>query len=100
MEVRVLGPIEVNNGTDLPLGGRTPRRLFAMLSLLQSNYGENLQLITGTETSALVWNLDVEQWPAIVCTAAGSNLTPAEWDQWGPTDDDHHAICEQFPLPA
>lgn len=41
---------------------------------------DTLQLVTGTEQSALVWNLDVESWPETACRTAGSNLSQAEWD--------------------
>ena len=64
------------------------------------NTGDTLQLITGTDDGALIWNLDTESWAGIACRAAGSNLTPAEWEQWGPRDEDHRAICENFPLPT
>ena len=63
------------------------------------NFGETLQLITGTEEHALIWNLDMDEWPEIACKTAGSNLTEDEWKQWGPRDDDYRAICPQFPLP-
>jgi hypothetical protein len=62
------------------------------------NTGDTLQLITGTDDGALVWNLDTDSWADIACRSAGSNLTPAEWDQWGPRDEEYRAICEQFAL--
>ncbi len=59
-----------------------------------SNVGENgLQLITGTERGALIWNLDTDSWPEIACRAAGSNLTEDEWAQWGPTRRALSASC-------
>lgn len=58
-----------------------------------ANFGEELQLVTATDESVLVWNLDTDAWPGIACRAAGSDLTQAEWDQWGPRDKDHHSIC-------
>jgi WD40 repeat protein len=61
------------------------------------NAGAELQLVTGTDSRALVWNLDTDSWADVACRAAGSNLTAAEWDQWGPRDEAHRAICEQFP---
>ena len=64
------------------------------------NIGDTLQLITATEDSALIWNLDIESWADLACVTAGSNLTPGEWDQWGPRDEDRQAICEEFPLPS
>ncbi len=58
------------------------------------NVGENgLQLITGTETGALIWNLDTDSWPEIACRAAGSNLSEDEWAQWGPRDESYREIC-------
>jgi hypothetical protein len=63
-----------------------------------ANHGDALQLITGTSDSALIWNLDTDSWADIACAAAGSNLTEAEWAQWGPRDEDHRPICEEFPL--
>ena len=67
-------------------------------SLVGANRGENLQLITGTETAALVWNLNMDAWPEIACRTAASNLTQAEWEQWGPQDTDRHAICPDYPV--
>ena len=64
------------------------------------NTGDELQLITGTPSSALIWNLDPDSWADIACRAAGSNLSPAEWDQWGARDEPHRTVCEQFPLAA
>ncbi len=46
--------------------------------------GEHFQLATAAEDTALVWNMDFDAWPDIACQAAGSNLTRAEWEQWGP----------------
>ncbi len=64
-----------------------------------SNVGDILQLVTASEASALIWNLDIDTWPTIACTSAGSNLTADEWAQWGPVDERYRAICNQFPLP-
>lgn len=64
------------------------------------NTGDALQLITGTEEGALIWNLDTESWADVACRSAGSNLTRAEWEQWGPRDEEYGAICGQFPLPG
>lgn len=54
-----------------------------------------LRLVTGTNRSLLVWNLDVRTWPHIACTAAGSDLTREEWDQWGPRDEPYRELCNQ-----
>ena len=62
-----------------------------------ANHGDSLQLITGSDSAALIWNLDADSWADIACAAAGSNLTETEWEQWGPRDEDHRAICEEFP---
>lgn len=67
-------------------------------TLVGANRGENLQLITGTETTALVWNLDMDAWPDIACKSAAANLSQDEWRQWGPRDTDRYAICPDFPL--
>jgi len=61
------------------------------------NSGATLQLVTGTAHSALVWDLDTDSWVEIACRTAGSNLSRVEWEQWGPRDEDHRAICDQHP---
>jgi len=59
-----------------------------------ANTGENgLQLITGSERGALIWNLNTDEWPAIACRAAGRELTEAEWQQWGPRDQPYRELC-------
>lgn len=58
------------------------------------NTGEILQLTTGGEHAVLVWNLDMNQWPEIACRVAGTNLSDAEWRQWGPRDEPLYPICE------
>jgi WD40 repeat protein len=63
-----------------------------------ANHGDALQLVTGSENGALIWNLDTESWPELACSTAGSNLTRAEWARWGPKDEQYRAICAQFPL--
>lgn len=58
------------------------------------NVGPNgLQLITGSERGATIWNLDVDSWPEIACRAAGSELTEDEWAQWGPKDEPYRQVC-------
>ena len=64
-----------------------------------ANFGETLQLATASKDHALVWNLDTDLWPDIACRTASSNLTKAEWEQWGPRDQDYSATCTQFDLP-
>jgi len=84
---------DVNSGEQIGLPLET-----ATGTLVGANRGESLQLITGTETAALVWNLDMDAWPEIACRTAASNLTQAEWEQWGPQDTDRRAICPDYPL--
>jgi len=55
-----------------------------------------LQLVTNSEQRALVWNLDTAAWAEIACAVAGSNLTRAEWEQWGPRDHPYGAVCRDF----
>ncbi len=50
-------------------------------------------LLTASEDSVLYWNLDMSTWADAACRAAGSELTKAEWQQWGPRDTDPHALC-------
>ena len=57
------------------------------------NWGTHPQLITTTENSALVWNLNVDTWPALACRAAGSEITAQEWAQWGPNDEPYRRLC-------
>jgi WD40 repeat protein len=85
---------EVQTGQQIGLAFETHRTTNSGV-----NEGENLQLITGTEEHALIWNLNMDEWPEIACKTAGSNLTEDEWRQWGPRDEDYRAICPQFPLP-
>lgn len=59
--------------------------------------GETLQLVTGVEDNALVWNLDVESWPGTACLAAGRNMTLDEWDLFGPANEPYRATCPQWP---
>lgn len=49
-------------------------------------------------TAPLIWNLDTDPWAHLACRVAGSSLTAAEWDEWGPSDTDRYAICPQFEL--
>ena len=47
--------------------------------LAYSNQDENgLRLVTGGDTEALIWNLDVDSWVDLACRTAASNLTVAE----------------------
>lgn len=59
-----------------------------------------LRLVTALGDYALAWNLDMDEWPAIACRAAGRNLTQAEWDQFGPKGEPYHATCPNYPAGA
>ena len=62
------------------------------------NLGTELQLVTATDDDVRVWNLDTGAWPEIACRTASSNLSRAEWEQWGPSDEPYRAICDEFPV--
>lgn len=57
------------------------------------NWGAEPQLVTTTENSGLVWNLDTDQWFEIACDFAGSAMTAEEWEQWGPRDEELSDPC-------
>lgn len=52
--------------------------------------------VTAVGDHRLVWELDVDSWPAIACRLAGRNLTLAEWDQFGPEDSEYQTTCPQW----
>lgn len=58
---------------------------------------EHLNLVTLVGDHALIWNLNVDEWPEIACRAAGRNLKRDEWDQFGPQGEPYRATCEQWP---
>jgi DNA-binding SARP family transcriptional activator/WD40 repeat protein len=53
--------------------------------------------VTLLDGRAVVWDLDVTNWPAIACRAAGRNLTADEWSQFGPAGEPYRATCPQWP---
>ncbi len=55
--------------------------------------GSQLRLVTGFDDHILAWNLDTDSWFDIACRAAGANLTPAEWEQFGPAGTEHPTTC-------
>ena len=57
-----------------------------------------LQLATSVDNVVIVWNLDLTSWAADTCAAVGRNLSRAEWDRFGPADDEYRATCPQFPI--
>lgn len=48
----------------------------------------------------VVHRYEVDTWADLACQAAGRNMTRAEWELYGPSDQPHHATCPQWPLPA
>jgi hypothetical protein len=77
--------------TGEPIGAPIANGVFAGNSGV--NWGEHPQLVTVNDRAVLQWNLDTASWPEIACRVAGSNLTPAEWEQWRPSDEPHRALC-------
>jgi hypothetical protein len=57
-----------------------------------------LWAIGGVSGRPIRWNIDVGSWPAIACRAASRNLTPDEWQQYGPKGSSYEATCPQYPL--
>ena len=58
---------------------------------------DQVRLVTGVGDNAMIWNLQPETWPEIACQAAGRNMTPEEWEQFGPSDEPYRATCPQWP---
>ena len=58
--------------------------------------GALLRVVTPVGTNALIWNLDVEEWADVACRAAGRNMTPTEWTQFGPRDARPRATCPEL----
>jgi DNA-binding SARP family transcriptional activator/WD40 repeat protein len=59
--------------------------------------GTERWLIDGLGGGPVRWSLDLDAWPDIACRAAGRNLTPDEWRQFGPKGTLYAATCKQFP---
>lgn len=91
--VSTLGPpVLVDVATWTAVGGPFPSKQGFQLGVPDgARY-----LPTVTDESAVVWTLDPERWSAIACQAAGRNLTPAEWRQYGPTDRELTPTCRQW----
>ena len=47
---------------------------------------------------AVIWHLDTDAWFDIACQAAGRNMTRAEWERFGPRNEDYRATCPQWPM--
>ncbi len=74
-----------------PIGDPLPSDENSLINGSPGAFG--LTLVDGT---AIRWNLDDRSWPAIVCATAGRNMTPAEWDLFGPRDAPYAATCAQY----
>ncbi len=55
--------------------------------------GDPASLVTAGPDSTLLWNLDISTWAGIACDLAGRNMTPAEWNQFGPRDEPYQETC-------
>ena len=49
--------------------------------------------ITSIGDNVLVWNLDTSTWMDIACRAAGRDMTPAEWAQYGLAEEPFTPVC-------
>ena len=74
-----------------PIGDPLPSDENSLINGLVSGYG-----LTQIDGVAVRWNLDDAQWPAIACAAAGRNMTPAEWELYGPRDTEYQPTCPQY----
>ncbi|NNE13278.1 MAG: WD40 repeat domain-containing protein, partial [Ilumatobacter sp.] len=54
------------------------------------------RFVTAVGGHRLIWELDVESWPALACRAAGRNLTREEWDVLGPNGG-YSVTCDEWP---
>ena len=52
------------------------------------------------DTEFAIWNYDLDSWPELACDIAGRNMTPSEWDDFGPQGAEYRATCPQFPSGA
>lgn len=80
---------------DIESGLQLGRELPASPLLIEFNADGTLLSVPGTDRITL-WNYDQEMWPDLPCELAGRNLTPEEWDQFGPRTIDYRATCPQF----
>jgi WD40 repeat protein len=55
-------------------------------------------LVTGHNGRVLLFDLDMDAWPAVACRAAGRNMTEDEWDRYGPSSPSR-ATCSQHAAP-
>ncbi len=91
--VSTLGaPVLVDAATWTPVGVPFPSDTRSLLGVPD---GARF-LPTVTDDRLIVWTLEPDRWADIACRAAGRNLTPTEWDQYGPTDAERVATCPQW----
>ncbi len=77
-------------GTGQQIGGEFPTMQGVNSG---ANVGDDLHLVTATPDTALVWNLNIDEWAGIACRTAGSELSQSEWEQWGPRDEERRSLC-------
>ncbi len=77
------------------IGGSFPALLASPIHMA----GSPAQLVATEGKRLLTWNLDVDRWDDVACTAAGRNLTEQEWRDVGPRDEPYRASCPAFPIP-
>ena len=85
-------PLLVDVATWSPIGDPFPSDSRSLLGVPDgARY-----LPTVTDNNIVVWALEPDGWADIACQAAGRNLTPTEWEQYGPTDTERVATCPQW----
>ena len=106
-----VGPVFTPDGTHMVTTSDSLGRMWDMATGAQigSTFPDDVGWSTGVSWNArwlvsvvdgrvVRWDLDAESWPAIVCTAAGRNLTKAEWEQFGPNDTGYRATCDEYAI--
>jgi DNA-binding SARP family transcriptional activator/WD40 repeat protein len=74
-------------------------------------FPSNVSLVGGSFTAdgrslvvggdpAVLWDVDPASWREKACTAAGRNLTRAEWEQYMPPDEPYRATCAGLAVEA
>ena len=50
-------------------------------------------IVTLVGEHILLWDADTDRWAGIACRAAGRSMTPEEWEEFGPADEEYRATC-------
>jgi WD40 repeat protein len=90
-EVAKLFDLETGSqlGRDLPYAGSSNRMQFT---------ADGSLLAVPADGAVHLWNFDTDSWADIACRFAGRNLTPEEWNEFGPRTIDYRATCDQYPI--